>query len=868
MRSNVDVCFGGGVLNPQPLDSLVHTPYGFKRMGDIRVGDVVSTVDGGIQQVLAVIDKGVLSCVEFTLDDGRKVRSALTHTWQVKERHGYIRNVAAQDIINYINKSEYKTKQHQDKLRIPVVSPVKIVEVSSVTQRSIHPYLLGCLLGDGCLSAHLYRADLGTTDIEIVDRIKELGYDIVKESSNPDSLHYCIRNKEVVEYLKDLGLWGHLSYTKFIPDCYKYAPVKDRLELLKGLFDTDGCCSKTKNKNPRVSYRTVSKRLALDIQELIWSLGGKCSIHITPACVRLQNGKKVNCAESYGLLAWLKDDKDFFYLKRKKDRAITDAERKSKLYVGIKSYKIVKPCEMRCISVSGEDHLYITDGYIRTHNCGKTFASVLSTAECSLDPEFRAVFIRKTFTEITSGGGMYDEFRTIYGDWASYKQSQPPRVTFPSGAYVEFRQVNNEDLKKIQEEWKGSQYTMIYIDEATSVAFSTFKYLMSRNRSKSRFHPTIKATMNPERECWIRPFIDWYVGPDGKIIPERDGRVRYFFIYGNDPTDVFWGNTKEEVYRQGKSEIDRKLRALGGDFTYENLIKSFVFYLGKMSENKASIGNNMDYAGSVASVGGHQAEQFIEGNWNASSRDESTYVVKPSTINALPNRERATNGMKYITVDLADTGSNSTVICVFDGFHLLDMEILNRSTPRGNAERVKAVARRHDIADSHIIYDAQRAAYMIDYIPEAVPYYSFSPSRGIYTRREYKRRKDENYARLIEAVNNGYFSIEPSVADKIFEQTKTGAKTVLQKMCEEGSVILWADDSVSGKKRLATKKEMNSKLGKGESMDIWDACHMLMSAYEQYEFGAELTAGREAVAEEARMYDSDFCDIYDDSTWA
>ena len=84
-------------------------------------------------------------------------------------------------------------------------------------------------------------------------------------------------------------------------------------------------------------------------------------------------------------------------------------------------------------------------------NCGKTFASVLSTAECSLDPEFRAVFIRKTFTEITSGGGMYDEFRTIYGDWASYKQSQPPRVTFPSGAYVEFRQVNNEDLKKIQE---------------------------------------------------------------------------------------------------------------------------------------------------------------------------------------------------------------------------------------------------------------------------------------------------------------------------------------------------------------------------------------------------------------------------------
>ena len=661
VRSNVDVCFGGGVLNPQPLDSLVHTPYGFKRMGDIRVGDIVSTVDGGIQQVLAVIDRGINKCISFRLADGRTVRCGMTHTF-------------------------------------PVMVDMTVGEMSAAA--------------------------------------------IIRFLSH-------FRNERI------------------------YIPVSKSVE---------------------------------------------------------KSGENE--------------------------------------YVEVCSWKKTTPCNMRCIHVSGDDHLYITDNYIQTHNCGKTFASVLSTAECSLDPEFRAVFIRKTFTEITSGGGMYDEFRTIYGDWASYKQSQPPRVTFPSGAYVEFRQVNNEDLKKIQEEWKGSQYTMIYIDEATSVAFSTFKYLMSRNRSKSRFHPTIKATMNPERECWIRPFIDWYVGPDGKIIPERDGKVRYFFIYGNDPTDVFWGNTKEEVYRQGKSEIDRKLRALGGDFTYENLIKSFVFYLGKMSENKASIGNNMDYAGSVASVGGHQAEQFIEGNWNASSRDESTYVVKPSTINALPNRERATNGMKYITVDLADTGSNSTVICVFDGFHLLDMEILNRSTPRGNAERVKAVARRHDIADSHIIYDAQRAAYMIDYIPEAVPYYSFSQSRGIYTRREYKRRKDENYARLIEAVNNGYFSIEPSVADKIFEQTKTGAKTVLQKMCEEGSVILWADDSVSGKKRLATKKEMNSKLGKGDSMDIWDACHMLMSAYEQYEFGAELTAGREAVAEEAQMCGNDYCNIYDDSTWA
>lgn len=658
VSSNVDVCFGGGVLNPQPLDALVHTPMGFKRMGDIRVGEVISTVDGGTQKVVKILPKGQRDCVRFTLVCGKSVISSLNHGWRAKINNVIYDNISSAAIAKAM--TEYKV------CKLPI------------------------------------------------------------------------------------------------------------------------CCN------------------LIDGSENLWE--------------------------------------------------------------DIATWNIEKTCEVQCIVVSGHNNLYVTDNYIITHNCGKTFASVLATAEPSLDPDFRAVFIRKTFTEISSGGGMYDEFKAIFRDKALYKQSQPPRVTFPSGAYVDFRQVNNEDLKKIQEEWKGAQYTLIYLDEATSIAFSTFKYLLSRNRSKSRFHPTIKATMNPERECWIRSFIDWYVGADGKIIPERDGVVRYFYIYGNDPTDVYWGNSKAEVYRQAKHEIDKKLRALGGDFTYENLIKSFVFYLGKMSENKASIGNNMDYAGSVASVGGHQAEQLIEGNWNASSRDENSYLIKPTVANSVACRKPATNGLRYITVDLADTGTNSTVICVFDGFHVMDALVLNVSTPKTNAEWTLRMAKKHDIADNHIIYDAQRAAYMIDYIPDAVGYYSFSPARGVYSRL-YKRRKDDNYNRLIAAINRGDFSIAPEVADMTFAQTKTGPMTFLQKFVSECAVIQYSEDNVSGKKRLLSKKELTSQLGKGESTDILDACHQIMSIYEGYELGTELAIGKD-IADEESDGDMEACDIFDDSTWA
>lgn len=662
VSSNVDVCFGGGVLNPQPLDSLVHTPHGFVRMGDLRVGDVISKVDGGTQKVNAIIKRGMRTCVEFSFDDGRTVQSALSHTWRVKDDCGRVYNTSTAAIVRGIT-----TQQHEF----------------------------------------------------------------------------------------------------FILDA-------------KDVF----------GKRPQ-----------------------------------------------------------------------------SKKYVALSDYRILPPCEMQCISVSGGDHLYVTDGYIATHNCGKTFASVLSTAEPSKDSEYRAVFIRKTFTEISSGGGMYDEFKTIYGKKAQYKQSQPPRVTFPSGAYVEFRQVNNEDIKKIKEEWKGSQYTFIYIDEATSVTFSTFKYLLTRNRSKSVFHPTIKATMNPERDCWIRTFIDWYVGPDGKIDPTRDGVVRYFYIYGDQPDEVYWGNTKAEVYRKGKVDIDRKLRALGGAFTYENLIKSFVFYLGKMSENKASMEHNMDYAGSVASVGGHQAEQFIEGNWNVSAHDGQSYAIKPSVAAMVVNREPARNGIKYITADLADTGTNSTVVCAFDGFHCFDAQVINLSTPKQNAEYIKRMAKQYDIADSHIIYDAQRAAYMIDYIPDAVGYYSYTPALGML-RREYKRRKDANYARLIDAINRGDFSIDPHVASMTFEENKTGPVTFLQKFIDECRVVKWAEDGISGKKRLLTKKEMVNQLGAGDSTDVLDAFHQLMSAYETFEMGSELDAGKNIVQEEAESCDSDIVNIYDNSLWA
>lgn len=497
---------------------------------------------------------------------------------------------------------------------------------------------------------------------------------------------------------------------------------------------------------------------------------------------------------------------------------------------------------------------------------GKTAGAILANAEPGLDSNYRAVFFRRTYGELKSAGGVLDEFAKLYGDNVSITKSENPRITFKnSGAWIELRQIADENPDKVRETFKGSQYDCAFFEELTGFQFYTFNYIASRVRGTGIWSGKVRATTNPSKSHFVRKMLAWYIGPDGFVIKERSGMVRYVYLDGKSVDDYVWGESKWEVYQKCKKSIDKKLASLNNDkITYENLIKSFVFYLGNLSENTSLLENNPDYVGNVS---GEEGDALLRGNWDYDPSSEEGLPIDMRMARRISEQTPATNGLKYVTADLADTGSNSTVICAFDGLHCIDAMILNKSTGKVNAEWMKKMARKHDIAESHIIYDAQRAeGYIVDYLPNATPYYSYAPSRGI-GRFEYKRRKDANYARLIDAINRGDFTIAPEVANMVFERTKMGEITFLQKFVDECGVIQWADDSMTGKKRLLSKKEMISKLGRGESTDICDTFHMLLSVYEAVEFGDELNVGRKMVDENSDAYSDDTVDIYDESNW-
>ena len=68
----------------QPLDSLIYTPKGPKRMGDIRVGDQV-LAPGGRGNVIGVYPQGEREILRVTFGDGAIVEADAEHLWEVHQ---------------------------------------------------------------------------------------------------------------------------------------------------------------------------------------------------------------------------------------------------------------------------------------------------------------------------------------------------------------------------------------------------------------------------------------------------------------------------------------------------------------------------------------------------------------------------------------------------------------------------------------------------------------------------------------------------------------------------------------------------------------------------------------------------------------
>ena len=332
----------------------------WKKIGEMKLGDEIASVKGTPSKVIGVFPQGKKKTVKITFKDGRSTICCKEHLWEItSSKWDYCpRVVDTSELITLLSKVRYKNR-----------ICVKTFDgyFGTETNLPIKPWLLGFLLGDGSFSGG--SVSVTTSYPLLIDKVKKLLPDGVTIKPTGKIGYYLTREVGVgvsplLNSIQEMGLFGCKSHNKFIPDLYKTCSREQRLELLRGLMDSDGMVA---NANGTLIYSTASKKLAKDVAYLVRSLGGNATTKIHDNRFYFYKGERKQGKDSFEVTINIIDN-PFSPASHKHDQVIDRSHLKAKYSIITSAEETNNIEECTCIMVSNPDHLYITKDFIVTHN--------------------------------------------------------------------------------------------------------------------------------------------------------------------------------------------------------------------------------------------------------------------------------------------------------------------------------------------------------------------------------------------------------------------------------------------------------------------------------------------------------------------
>ena len=340
-----------------PLDTPIATENGFKTMAELQVGDKVFDKDGKLCNVTIKSEVHHNPCYKITFDNSESIIADCEHRWLISfstnkssRWHGAYREqvLTTEELAGYLDWLNSLDKKPTN--RIPKIVNVKPIELP-YKELPIDPYVLGAWLGDGSKSCGMLTQAKGSPlwD-EIIKRGYTLGDNVVHDPTRQNTESRTILG--ILSKLRELNLINN----KHIPEMYLRASYQQRLDLLRGLMDTDGYYHITRH---RYVMNTDSEWQYKDLVKLLGTLGVKPTVF---DAINKCNGKSFK-----GWNVCFNSMTTNFFLTRNQDLE------KSKLdKCSFRIIKSCKPCEevpTQCIAVDSPSHTYCF-GYtmIPTHN--------------------------------------------------------------------------------------------------------------------------------------------------------------------------------------------------------------------------------------------------------------------------------------------------------------------------------------------------------------------------------------------------------------------------------------------------------------------------------------------------------------------
>jgi len=353
--------------NPQALKNgtKVLTPDKWVEIQNLSVGDKVIGSDGSTTTVKGVHPHEPRTMYRVTFSDGTSVECDGKHLWQVQTINGPSKTMTTDEIRSFGIASECG----DPRFKIPVMSGA--AQLHGDTELPIDPYTLGVILGDGSITSRGSATLTCEHEVVALTSLPEkhswrriAGSDkgngtVATYASNGDKWHSNL----LLDGLRSLGLFGMRAWEKHVPESYKFTNAWNRLEVLRGLMDTDGTI-KT-NSGIVCKYCTTSEQLANDVAFLAQSLGGVTRIDTEDNSRYVHNGEERFGRRKYLVSLRMPEGCNPFKMPRKADRW---QPTKKTVCRWIKSIEptTVEPCT--CIEVAAADSLYVTEHCIVTHN--------------------------------------------------------------------------------------------------------------------------------------------------------------------------------------------------------------------------------------------------------------------------------------------------------------------------------------------------------------------------------------------------------------------------------------------------------------------------------------------------------------------
>jgi phage terminase large subunit-like protein len=404
---------GRGAGKLLDLQTMIPTPDGWRKLGELAVGDHVFDESGRPCTITGTNDRTPDVAYRLTFSDGATIDACSEHlwiTWTHPERKAYLRSAHELDRTRFpvewpawrthrINRwgaastgagPQVRTTQEiVDTLThgkrgdlnhcIPQAGALQLPDV----ELPVDPWLLGLWLGDGGSgSATITVADDDLPHMS--SRIAALGHPFTVRRPAARTPHIAITGG-LYAALGALGVRrdrGARGSVKHVPESYLWASEAQRAALLAGLMDADGYAG---GAGRSVEFCSTTRVLADAVLHLARSLGER------PV---LAEGRAMLCGVDHGpkyRVTWRPIRNDTFTLPRKAARVAAPASQGLRAHHRmIVAAERVAAAPMRCLTVDSRHRTYLCgDAMIPTHN---THTAANTIAEwASREPGYYAV---------------------------------------------------------------------------------------------------------------------------------------------------------------------------------------------------------------------------------------------------------------------------------------------------------------------------------------------------------------------------------------------------------------------------------------------------------------------------------------------